>query len=336
MLAEKVAANVALVNRAAALLPIPAAPLLEAKLRAVRDTVDGRMTIYVEHLGTGETVAIDADTPYETFSVIKVPIMATVLQRVQDGALTLGDRLTLRKDQQRIPSGVLYALDPGLQPTIRDLLTLMTIISDNVATDALGDLVGREAVTAHMARLGLPETRIRFSDLDWDRLWLSALDPAYKDASGDTTVGFPFDKVPARPRERGVPARDRGHEPVLRPEHRARDGPALRPDGSGRAGVEGRERAHDRHPQEAAGEQPHPARPRRRRRGAHKTGDGQPWVANDAAVLWIKGQPVVLVIFAGHHRGTTAELHDAEARIGAIVAAHFGAAVASGAVPSPR
>ena len=68
---------------------------------------------------------------------------------------------------------------------------------------------------------------------------------------------------------------------------------------------------------------------------AHKTGDGQPWVANDAGIVWVKGQPVVLVIFAGHHRGTTAALHDAEARIGAIVAAHYGAAVAPAAL-GPR
>jgi hypothetical protein len=60
---------------------------------------------------------------------------------------------------------------------------------------------------------------------------------------------------------------------------------------------------------------------------AHKTGDGQPWVANDAGILWVKGTPVVLVMFAGHHRGTTAEIHDAEGRIAAIVADYFGGTV---------
>ena len=33
---------------------------------------------------------------------------------------------------------------------------------------------------------------MRFSDLDWDRLWLSTFDPAYANASGDRTVAFPF------------------------------------------------------------------------------------------------------------------------------------------------
>ncbi|WP_348240386.1 serine hydrolase, partial [Salmonella enterica] len=66
---------------------------LERRLRAIRDRVDGRMAVYVEHLGTGEHVAIDADSEYETFSVIKVPIMATVLDQVQKGALTLDQRV---------------------------------------------------------------------------------------------------------------------------------------------------------------------------------------------------------------------------------------------------
>ena len=56
----------------------------------------------------------------------------------------------------------------------------MIIISDNEATDALGDLVGRDAVTDFMKRLGLPNTMLRFSDLDWDRRWLSQLDPVIR------------------------------------------------------------------------------------------------------------------------------------------------------------
>jgi beta-lactamase class A len=60
---------------------------------------------------------------------------------------------------------------------------------------------------------------------------------------------------------------------------------------------------------------------------AHKTGDGQPWVGNDAGILWVKDQPIVLVAFTGHYRGTTAELHDALARVAAAVVHDAGGAV---------
>jgi hypothetical protein len=49
-------------------------------------------------------------------------------------------------------------------------------------------------VTAFLRRLGLPNTLLRFPDLDWDRRWLSELDPSYRDASGDRTIDFPFAK----------------------------------------------------------------------------------------------------------------------------------------------
>ena len=66
--------------------------------------------------------------------------MATVLDQVRQGGYRwrIDQRVEMRAEQRRIPSGVLYALEPGLQPTVKDLLTLMTIISDNQATDALG------------------------------------------------------------------------------------------------------------------------------------------------------------------------------------------------------
>src|SRR5262249_34170057 len=102
--------NTRLAEDAAALLDAfaPPAASLDARLRQIRDTVDGRMAVYVENVATGETLGIDADSAYETFSVIKVPIMATVLQRVKEGKLRLDERVTLRADQRRIPSGVLY------------------------------------------------------------------------------------------------------------------------------------------------------------------------------------------------------------------------------------
>ena len=293
------------------------------------------MAIYVENLSTGERVAIDADSSYETFSVIKVPLMAAVLERVREGKLSLSDRVTLSAEQRRIPSGVLYTLDPGLTPTVRDLLTLMIIISDNEATDALGDLVGRDSVTDFMKRIGLPNTMLRFSDLDWDRRWLSQLDPSYRDASGDRTVQFPFAKYKDSAvdeafrkviEETGLffgrsTARETGRlfAMMAKGELVSSEASALM------VSILKRQQVNNRFPRYLGADVDI----------AHKTGDGQPWVANDAGILWVKGTPIVLVVFAGHHRGTTEQIHDAEARIAAIVAAHFGASVPPSALSPP-
>lgn len=321
-----IAKNEALLAAAADRLAASAPPpeTLEARLRAIRDRVDGRMAVYVENLATREQVAIDADSEYETFSVIKVPIMATVLERVRQGTLTLDQRVAMNLDQRRIPSGVLYALDPGLQPTVRDLLTLMIIISDNQATDALADLVGREQITAHMASLGLTNTRIRFSDLDWDRLWLSGLEPGWADASGDRTIGFPFDNYPGAQvseafrrviEDTGLyfgrsTARDLGRlfAMMARGELVSKDASALMID------ILKKQQVNDRLPRYLGD-------------GvtiAHKTGDGQPWVANDAGIVWVRGQPIVIVVLTGHHRGSSEDLREAEGRIAEAVVRHYG------------
>jgi N-acetylated-alpha-linked acidic dipeptidase len=320
--------NTALLAEAAGRLARPAtADTLEGRIRAIRDGVDGRMAVYVEHLGTGDRVAIDADAEYETFSVIKVPLMATVLDQVREGRLSLEQRVPLRADQRRLPSGVLYALDVGLQPTVRDLLTLMTIISDNEATDALGDLVGRDTVTRYMASLGLARTRLQFSDLEWDRLWLSTLDPAYTEASGDRTVTFPFERYSDAAvseafrhviEDTGLyfgrsTARELGRlfARMATGELVSKDASQLMID------LLRRQQVNDRLPRYLGD-------------GvtiAHKTGDGQPWVANDAGIMWVKGQPIVIVVLAGHHRGPAHDLRVAEGKIAAIVANHYGGTV---------
>ena len=329
LVADAIAKNTALIESAAADVSSFAVPAgsLEERLRAIREGFDGRMAIYAEDVATGESFAIDADSAYETFSVIKVPIMATVLQRVKEGRLSLSDRIPLRLDQRRIPSGVLYALDPGLRPTVKDLLVLMTIISDNVATDALADLVGRDEVTRLMASFGFPGTTVRFSDLEWDRLWLSALDPAYATASGDQTVTFPFakhtDKKVGEAFRRVIEdsglffgrstAREMGRLFVKM----ARGELVSKEASETMIGILEKQQVNDRFPR-YLGEGV---------RIAHKTGDGQPWVANDAGIVWVKGQPIALVVFTGHHRGSTADVHDAVARVAAAVVHHYGGEV---------
>jgi len=58
---------------------------LEARLATLREAFPGDMAIYLKHLGSGDEIALDADSVYETFSVIKIPIMAEVLRQAEAG-----------------------------------------------------------------------------------------------------------------------------------------------------------------------------------------------------------------------------------------------------------
>jgi N-acetylated-alpha-linked acidic dipeptidase len=301
---------------------------LQDKLEIIRSHFPGDMSVYMKNLKTGDEIALDSDKVFETFSVIKLAIAAELLHQVEAGKFSLSDRIPLAAANERLPSGVLYAMDPGLTPTIKDLLTLMIIISDNEATDALGDKVGRENITAFAHSLGLANTSIHFSDLDWDRTWLGTLDPAFKNASGDQTVNFPFDKYSGRQVQEAFghtiydagiyfghsTTRDIGHllEMMVTGKLVSKNASDLI------LGIMEKQQVNDRFPRYLENV-----------RIAHKTGDGQPFIANDAGVLWVNDEPIVLVVFTGHHRGTTASLHDTIARIAADVVQHYGGQVSA-------
>jgi len=297
---------------------------LEPQLEAIRAAFPGNMSIYARHVPSGETLALDADRVTETFSVIKLAILAEAMRQSEAGGLDLDERVVLKPADGRIPSGVLYGLDPGLQPTWRDLLRLMVIISDNAATDLVADRVGRDHVTAFMRQLGLEHTRIEYSDLDWDRRWLGLLEPAYREASAQEILAFPFG------RHSDAEVSDAFRRVIEETEvyfghSTAREIGALL-EGLVRGEVVSAEAS--RFMLDVMKEQQVDDRfPRYIREVtiAHKTGDGAPWVSNDAGVLWVDGDPIVLVILTSEHRGSAASQKDAIARAAALVARHYGA-----------
>jgi beta-lactamase class A len=297
---------------------------LKSQIQNIRQAFPGDMAVYMKNLKTGEEIAIDADSIYETFSVIKIPIMATVLRQAEAGKFSLDDRIALKAADERLPSGLLYTMQPGLNPTIRDLITLMIIISDNVATDLLADKVGRINITGYMHELGLKDTSIKFSDLDWDRIWLGTLDPSYKNATGDKTIQFPFGKYSEEQIQSAFghtiynagiyfghsTAREIGHLLEMIQQNKL----VSKSSSEFMLATLEKQQVNNRFPKYLRGVLV-----------AHKTGDGQPFIANDAGILFVKSQPIVLVVFTGHHRGETETLHDAIARIAALVAGHYGA-----------
>ena len=301
---------------------------LEQELARIRQKFPGDMAVYMKNLSTGEEIALDADRVYETFSVIKVPIMAEILRQAEAGKFSLSDRITLKAGDARLPSGVLYTMDPGLQPTIRDLLTLMIIISDNSATDLLGDKAGRANVTQFMRSLGLEKTTIEFSDGEWDHVWLGTLDPSFRKVMNEELMKFPFGKYTGAQVSEAFrktiyesniyfghsTAREMGKvfELMAKGELVSKAASDLM------LSILRKQQVNNRFP-----------RYLRNVDIAHKTGDGQPFIGNDAGVLWVQDQPIVLIVFTGRHRGTTTSLHDAVARVAALVARHYGATLAS-------
>lgn len=123
--------------------------------------VAGSMGMAAWPVGQAErAIGARMDELFPTASTFKIPLLYTLYQMVDRGEVDLAERVTIA-ERHRVPgSGVLQDLDPGLQPTIRDLSVLMTVVSDNQATDMLYAIVGAERIHAAMAQLGLSRIEV--------------------------------------------------------------------------------------------------------------------------------------------------------------------------------
>lgn len=137
----------------------PAADL-QSSLEKLAAGHRGSVAMFAKNLKTGATVALDADRPVKTASVIKLPILLEVFHQVKAGKRSLGDKVTSDLANRVLGSGVLPYLHPGLELTLEDTVTLMMILSDNTATNLVIEQLGVDAVNARIAALGLKDTHL--------------------------------------------------------------------------------------------------------------------------------------------------------------------------------
>jgi beta-lactamase class A len=131
---------------------------LQDKVQALAAAHQGKVAFFAKDVKTGATVAIDADTPVQTASVIKLPIMIEAMYEVKAGKHRLDEKLKLTKDNQVEGSGVLVMMQPGLELTLEDVITLMIVESDNTATNMMIDFLGLPAINARITAMGLKNT----------------------------------------------------------------------------------------------------------------------------------------------------------------------------------
>ncbi|HKU63048.1 MAG TPA: serine hydrolase [Gemmatimonadales bacterium] len=136
---------------------------LQAKVQARLDSLPAQSSFYARDIRTGRTVAVRADQPMNTVSVIKLAVMVQAYRDADAGRLKLDERHLIRPEEMRQGSGVLRMFAPGLQPTYRDLITQMIATSDNTASDILIARVGRDRVNHLLDSLQYRETRLRMT-----------------------------------------------------------------------------------------------------------------------------------------------------------------------------
>ena len=134
--------------------------LLEDKIKSLIEECGAKVGVGLHHIESGEELMIDADSYYPLASTLKIPVLVEACYRMAAGEFTPSDRWELKDTEKNFPSGVLVFFDEGLQPTIKDVLMMMIIISDNTATDMAIHRLGKENINQRMRDLGLNHTHI--------------------------------------------------------------------------------------------------------------------------------------------------------------------------------
>ena len=136
---------------------------LERELQRLGPLSGGVMGVAAVHLESGRRAFLNGDEPFPMASTYKVPIAVELLQRVDEGKLDLAQMVAVERHDYSPGSGLLTDLinQPGLALSLRNLLEIMLLVSDNTATDlCLRHAGGGEAVTARMRKLGIEGLRV--------------------------------------------------------------------------------------------------------------------------------------------------------------------------------
>ena len=128
-------------------------------LRSIEGQYKAKISLLWQPIG-GTPTGYHADRQVKTASIIKLPILVHAAQRVDAGTLAWEQRIPLSATDIVPGMGVLRYLDAGLSPTLRDLCVLMTIISDNTATNMLIDTLGIAEINTCIQTLGMTQTRL--------------------------------------------------------------------------------------------------------------------------------------------------------------------------------
>ncbi len=142
--------------------------VLYENIQSLLVTYVGRWGIVIINQSTGEKLKLNPEMIFPSASMIKVPIMYEMMRQVASGALALEQLLVVTDEVRVTGAGILQELRPNITMTVKELMTLMIVLSDNTATNMLIDLIGMEAVNQTMLELGLTSTVLRRRMMDFD------------------------------------------------------------------------------------------------------------------------------------------------------------------------
>src|SRR4029079_1508020 len=132
---------------------------LADRVAALTKNFKGSVYVYAKNLKTGKEFTLNGDSRVKTASTIKLPILCALESLIAQGKVRWDERLVLKPEDKVTGSGVLGSLADGTDLTVRNIATLMIIVSDNTATNLIIDRITADAVNDYPDTIGIHQTR---------------------------------------------------------------------------------------------------------------------------------------------------------------------------------
>ena len=128
------------------------------KIEKIISQVEGNVCINFYDLVKNTGFSIDGNKKVLSASMIKLLILAELMKKIFENKFSLSDTVMMANFMKIGGDGVLKELNTGHHFTLKELATLMIIVSDNQATNILIDFLGMENINQLGKELDLKET----------------------------------------------------------------------------------------------------------------------------------------------------------------------------------
>ena len=134
---------------------------LYAKVAALLNGFNGDVGVYIKNLHTNKTVAINADTVFPTASIIKIPLLIGIMDKIDKKVFDYHQQLIYRDSLAYSSFDVTANLKDTAKIEMAKVIMLMLTTSDNTASLWLQKLAGGGArINEILDSAGLKNTRV--------------------------------------------------------------------------------------------------------------------------------------------------------------------------------
>jgi beta-lactamase class A len=145
---------------------------LKENIEKELSTQEGTFAVAFKDLSTGKNILINDTVTFHAASTMKTPVLIEVYKQAAERKFSLTDSLIIKNEFKSIADGSLFSLDStddsetelyrhiGEKRTISFLVYQMIIVSSNLATNLIIELVDAKNVSATMRELGANDIHV--------------------------------------------------------------------------------------------------------------------------------------------------------------------------------